>query len=211
MKRYRGVLIFLALALLALAGAVWYYDHTLGYVCLGTAVFVTVSVALMLIGVARREQELMDTVFADNGSAASELIRKVNIPTLILDMNGRIVWRNDALGAVFEGKNVLEVLPNFNPAQPTVQQILLSGINYQVMTMPVRRPNTKKKLLFQYWLDRTEAAHYQRLYTEQMPYVMLVYMDNYEELAGDRQFHGTAVLAEVERLVSELCRRTGGI
>ena len=211
MKRYRGVLIFLAIALLALAGAVWYYNRMLGYLCLGAAGFVTLIVFLLLIGVARRQQQLMDTVFADNDTAASELIRKVDIPVLLMDLNGKIVWRNDALAAVFDGKNVLDVLPNFKPAQPTVQQILLSGTNYQVMTMPVRRRNARKKLLFQYWLDRTEAAHYQRLYTEQMPYVMLVYMDNYEELAGDRQFHGTAVLAEVERLVSELCRRTGGI
>ncbi len=211
MKRYRGVLIFLAIALLALAGAVWYYNRMLGYLCLGAAGFVTLIVFLLLIGVARKQQQLMDTVFADNDTAASELIRKVDIPVLLMDLNGKIVWRNDALAAVFDGKNVLDVLPNFKPAQPTVQQILLSGTNYQVMTMPVRRSNTRKKLLFQYWLDRTEAAHYQRLYTEQMPYVMLVYMDNYEELAGDRQFHGTAVLAEVERLVSELCRRTGGI
>ena len=211
MKRYRGVLIFLAIALLALAGAVWYYNRMLGYLCLGAAGFVTLIVFLLLIGVARKQQQLMDTVFADNDTAASELIRKVNIPVLLMDLNGKIVWRNDALAAVFDGKNVLDVLPNFKPTQPTVQQIRLSGTNYQVMTMPVRRRNARKKLLFQYWLDRTEAAHYQRLYTEQMPYVMLVYMDNYEELAGDRQFHGTAVLAEVERLVSELCRRTGGI
>ena len=211
MKRYRGVLIFLGLALLALAGAVYYYDHMLGYLCLGAAALVTLIVLLLLVGVAKRQQRLMDTVFADNDTAASELIRKVNIPVLLMDLNGKIVWRNDSLTAVFDGKNVLDVLPNFKPTQPTVQQILLSGTNYQVMTMPVRRANTRKKLLFQYWLDRTEAAHYQRLYTEQMPYVMLVYMDNYEELAGDRQFHGTAVLAEVERLVSELCRRTGGI
>ena len=211
MKRYRGVLIFLAIALLALAGAVWYYNRMLGYLCLGAAALVTLIVFLLLIGVARKQQQFMDTVFADNEAAASELIRKVDIPVLLMDLNGKIVWRNDALAAVFDGKNVLDVLPNFKPAQPTVQQILLSGTNYQVMTMPVRRRNARKKLLFQYWLDRTEAAHYQRLYTEQMPYVMLVYMDNYEELAGDRQFHGTAVLAEVERLVAELCRRTGGI
>ena len=211
MKRYRGVLIFLGLALLALSGAVYYYDHMLGYLCLAAAAFVTLIVLLLLVGVAKRQQQLMDSVFADNNTASSELIRRVNIPALLLDLNGKIVWRNDALAAVFDGKNVLDVLPNFKPAQPTVQQILLSGTNYQVMTMPVRRIATRKKLLFQYWLDRTEAAHYQRLYTEQMPYVMLVYMDNYEELAGDRQFHGTAVLAEVERMVSELCRRTGGI
>ena len=211
MKRYRGILIFLPVALLALTGTVWYYDHMLGYLCLGAALLITLIVLLLLIGVSRRQQQLMDSVFADNDSAASDLIRRVDIPVLLLDLKGKIVWRNDALAAVFDGKNVLDVLPNFKPTQPTVQQILLSGTNYQVMTMPVRRANTRKKLLFQYWLDRTEAAHYQRLYTEQMPYVMLVYMDNYEELAGDRQFHGTAVLAEVERLVSELCRRSGGV
>ena len=211
MKRYRGVLIFLLFALLALAGTVYYYDQKLGYLCLGATGVITIIMLLLLLGVARRQQQLMDTVFADNATAASRLIRKVDIPALLMDMNGKIVWRNDTLAAVFEGKNVLELLPNFKPTQPTVQQILLAGTNYQVMTMPVHRVGTKKKLLFQYWLDRTEAVHYQRLYTEQMPYVMLVYMDNYEELAGDRQFHGTAVLAEVERLVSELCRRTGGI
>ncbi len=211
MKWYRVVLIFLLMALLALTGTVYYYDHKLGYVCLGAAAFIMVVMLLMLLGVARRQQQLMDAVFADNATAASKLIRRVDIPVLLMDLNGKIVWRNDAMANVFEGKSVLEVLPNFKPTQPTVQQILLAGTNYQIMTMPVHRVNTKKKLLFQYWLDRTEAAHYQRLYTEQMPYVMLVYMDNYEELAGDRQFHGTAVLAEVERLVSELCRRTGGL
>ena len=38
MKWYRVVLIFLLIALLALAGTVYYYDHKLGYVCLGLRV-----------------------------------------------------------------------------------------------------------------------------------------------------------------------------
>ena len=79
MKRYRGVLIFLFVALVALAGGVWYYDRMLGYLCLGAAAFVTLVVLLLLLGVARRQQRLMDTVFADNDTAASELIRKVDI------------------------------------------------------------------------------------------------------------------------------------
>ena len=91
MKRYRGVLIFLAIALLALAGAVWYYNRMLGYLCLGAAGFVTLIVFLLLIGVARKQQQLMDTVFADNDTAASELIRKVDIPVLLMDLNGKIV------------------------------------------------------------------------------------------------------------------------
>ena len=98
------------LALLVLAGTVYYYNRMLGYLCLGAGAFITLVTLLLLVGVARRQQKLMDTVFADNDTAASELIRQVGIPALLLDLNGKIVWRNDALAAVFDGKNVLDVL-----------------------------------------------------------------------------------------------------
>ena len=107
MKWYRVVLIFLLIALLALAGTVYYYDHKLGYVCLGAAAFIMVVMLLMLLGVARRQQQFMDAVFADNATAASKLIRRVDIPVLLMDLNGKIVWRNDAMANVFEGKSVL--------------------------------------------------------------------------------------------------------
>ena len=68
-----------------------------------------------------------------------------------------------------------------------------------------------RSLILQYWLDRSEAAHYQRLYTEQRPYTALIHVDNYEELTRDSQIRSTAVLAEVEKLVEELCKRLGGI
>ena len=58
MKRYRGVLIFLFVALAALAGGVWYYNNQLGYLCLGAGAFVTLVVLLLLVGVARRQQKL---------------------------------------------------------------------------------------------------------------------------------------------------------
>ena len=211
MKAYKAVLIVLSAALVALAGAVFYWDRAMGLVCLGAALVIVGLMLLLLSRVAHKQQQLMDTVFADNKTAAAQLIRKAGVAALLCDTEGKIVWRNEAFAAIYEGSSVLELLPQYNPLQPTVQQILHAGSSYQVMTMPVQRPQTQRKLLFQYWLDRTEAAHYQRLYTEQMPYVMLVYVDNYEELAGDRQFHGTAVLAEVERLVSELCRSAGGV
>lgn len=73
-----------------------------------------------------------------------------------------------------------------------------------MMSVPVQRENPNaRRLVFQYWIDRTEALHYSRLYEEQMPTVALIYVDNYDELNADQQFHRNAVLAEVERLVSE--------
>ena len=82
-----------------------------------------------------------------------------------------------------------------------------AGNIYQVMSVPVKRNSDEKSMVFQYWLDRTEAAHYQRLFEEQMPYVALIYIDNFEELSADVQFHKTSVFSEVEKLVSDMVLR----
>ena len=211
MKMYRVPLLVLLGLGLALSGLVYYYTPVMGYVCLGGSLVITGVTALLLLGVSRRQQKTMDAVFGDNEGASADLVRRVDIPLLLMDLTGKIVWRNEALAAVYDGRRIEEVLPNFDPQRPRVQQVQLAGTDFQVMTMPVHRPNTDRKLLFQFWLDRTEAVHYQRLYTEQMPYVMLVHVDNYEELSADMQFHGAALLAQVERLVAELCRNLGGI
>ena len=80
------------------------------------------------------------------------------------------------------------------------------------MSVPVQRENPNaRRLTFQYWIDRTEALHYSRLYEEQRPTVALIYVDNYDELNADKQFHRNAVLSEVERLVSEFVTSLEGV
>ena len=204
MKNYRSALLFTGIVLLLASGAALYHDRILGCIALGISLVLMGGLLLLLSGVAHKQQKLMDQVFADNGTAAAQLISHIAIPLLLSDMSGRIVWRNEAMAHLYPSDTLKEALPAFNPAQPAVQQIVWQGSSYQVMTMAVN-------LLLQFWLDRTEAAHYQRLYTEQLPCVMLVYVDNYEDMAGDRQFHGTAVLAEVERLISDTIRNAGGV
>ena len=44
-----------------------------------------------------------------------------------------------------------------------------------------------------------------------MPYVALIYVDNYEELSADVQFHRTSVFSEVERLIADLVKRIDGV
>lgn len=211
MKNYRSALLFTGIVLLLASGAALYHDRILGCIALGISLVLMGGLLLLLSGVAHKQQKLMDQVFADNGTAAAQLISHITIPLLLSDMSGRIVWRNEAMAHLYPSDTLKEALPAFNPAQPAVQQIVWQGSSYQVMTMAVNRPHARRRLLLQFWLDRTEAAHYQRLYTEQLPCVMLVYVDNYEDMAGDRQFHGTAVLAEVERLISDTIRNAGGV
>ena len=213
MKQYRGILIaFGAIAVLG-AGAIAFFtgQYVIAASTLGAALVWLGIMALLLHRIAKKQQARMDRVFRENDSVVASLASNISIPSVIVDLSGRITWRNNAFASLYDGQDIHEVVPEFDGANPIrTLQIELNGSNYQVMNMLVMREK-EKKLVLQYWIDRTEAAHYQRLYTEQRPYAAMILVDNYEELLSDTQIHSTAVLAEVERLISDLSKRLGGL
>lgn len=161
---------------------------------------------------AREAQKRMDDVFSENSGIASKLVNSVGIPCALVESNGTIVWRNEAMAKIFSESDVCRVQPHFDFQAPLVAMPMeLAGSVYQVMSVPVHREKDAREMIFQYWLDRTEAAHYQRLFEEQMPYIALIYIDNYEELSSDVQFHKSSVFSEVERLIADLMHSIDGV
>lgn len=182
------------------------------FVSLGILVmtYLTVIIIACVRDKARRAE--MDNVFNENAGTAAQVIREVNIPCLLVDETGMIVWRNELMEKLYTADDLKDTLPRYNFAKPqTAYPLEIAGGTYQVMSMQVRRKSTDRVLVFQYWIDRTEAAHYQRLFEERMPYVALIYIDNLEELSANREFHRNAVIAEVERLVSASVAEKSGI
>lgn len=155
----------------------------------------------------------VDDIFAQNTSAAAQILDSIDVPALLFDTGGRIIWANEALKEIYDGRDVKRLVPAMDlrfPAQAI--SVDFNGKTYQVMSAPVERNHpSARSLIFQYWLDRTEALHYTRLYEENMPTVALVYVDNYEELTADKQFHRNSVLAEVENRVSDVVNSIHGI
>ncbi len=213
MKQYSGILIAFGTIAAIGAGAIALVTKQY-YVALGVLAVGVVwlgIMALLLRRIAKKQQARMDRVFRENDSAVVSLAGNISIPSAIIDLSGRITWRNNAFSSLFDGQDIHDVVPEFDSEHPIrTLQIDYNGSNYQVMNMLILREK-EKKLVFQYWIDRTEAAHYQRLYTEQRPYVAMILVDNYEELQSDTQIHSTAVLAEVERLIADLSKRIGGL
>ncbi len=213
MKQYSGVLIVYGAVLAVGAGAIALFgrQYVIALAVLGVGLILMGVIALLLNRIAKRQQARMDLVFRENESAVASLVQNVSIPCAIIDLSGRITWRNNAFAGLTSEKNVHEIAPDFDGGHPIrVLQVEYNGANYQVMHILLKRAH-ERQLVFQYWLDRTEAAHYQRLYTEQRPYVAMIFVDNYEELLSDTQVHSTAVLAEVERLIGDLAKRLGGL
>lgn len=170
--------------------------------------------ALLSLRALRREtRAAMDDIFLENSSASAQIMNSIGIPALLFDSDGRILWANAALRDLYDGKDVKKLVPGMDTRFPTqAQPFEHSGRNFQLMSVPVQRENPNaRRLTFQYWIDRTEALHYSRLYEEQRPTVALIYVDNYDELNADKQFHRNAVLSEVERLVSEFVTSLEGV
>ncbi len=213
MKQYRGILIAFAAVLVLGAGAIALFlkHYWIALGVLGVGLLWLLIMALVLHAIAKRQQEQMDRVFRENDSAVVTLADNVSVPCAIMDLTGKITWRNHAFQSLYDGANIRDAVPEFDGKNPIrTLQINWHGSDYQVMNMLIKR-ESEKRLVFQYWLDRTEAVHYQRLYTEQRPYVAMILVDNYEELLSDTQIHSTAVLAEVERMIAELSKRLGGV
>lgn len=212
MKVYRGLLIFTAayFSAVALLG-VLFRQYYAALLMLAIGLILTAVLMLWLRSIHNKQDQLMNRVFRENDGAVSDLIENISIPSLILDETGTVAWSNRAFKTISESRDIREVIPAFDSRNAlNTMHIEHGGKNYQIMNMALQRGGTRK-LVFQYWLDRTEAAHYQRLYTEQRPYVALLYVDNYEDLISDAQIHSTAVLAEVERIITDLVKRLGGV
>jgi len=154
----------------------------------------------------------MNEIFRENDTTAGNVITNIAIPCLLFDGEGRIVWTNDAFSALYSGNDICRLIPNMDPRFPNqAQSIDYNGRSFQLISMPIQRIKSEKRLTFQYWLDRTEALHYSRLYEENMPTIGLVQVDNYDDLLTDRQFHRNTVLSDVEDKISSFVSAINGV
>ncbi len=218
MKKTKTILLPLGVLLCVLCGAIFVSGWFQGRRLIASAVAFGVSLIVFFVSFAmeRRQQKAMqkrmDDVFAENSEISAKLVNLVSIPCALIERDGKIAWRNASMQKIFAEPDICRAQPHFDFAAPLVATPMEHAGNvYQVMSVPVNRESDERAMLFQYWLDRTEAAHYQRLFEEQMPYVALIYIDNYEELSADVQFHKTSVFSEVERLIADLVKEIDGV
>lgn len=156
--------------------------------------------------------EFNDT-FDDDYGAIFKVMRDIALPCCIFDSDGRILWRNGAFRQLYDGHHIRSVLPELDPsAESMAMAAHYSGRDFQIFNSHIERKKPhSRSLTFQYWLDRTEALHYSRIYEEQMPTVALIYVDNYDELIGDKQFRRNETMVEVEQRIAKFAASADGI
>lgn len=197
-----------SIALMLLVRPVWF-----GVGVCGIGVLALIVGIILLSSYSRSMQAALDDIFKQNASVSAQIIAAINIPAVLFDNNGRIIWTNNAFSSLYTGKDIRTLIPNLDTRNPTqAQSFEHGGRTFQLMSMPVQRAHSRARpLTFQYWIDRTEAIHYSRLYEEQLPTVALIYVDNYDELNADKQFQRNFVLGEVEKHVGEFAASVAGM
>lgn len=211
-KSIRNILIIASLLCIALCLYLFYYQNIASVAVAGSALLLIIISFPIIHSHEKRMQEQLDKVLVENASAAAKLISLVNVPCMIFSESGRIIWRNEVMKRLYSGADIKSLPEVCNPKHRNQSATMeYSNGSYHVINMPIEREHASKKLIFQYWINRTEAEHYRRLFEEQMPCVALVYVDNFEELNADSQFYRNTVLTEVERLISKMANDVEGV
>ena len=90
----------------------------------GAALGVVILLLLICRGVerkwARERQERMDDVFSENAALRTRLIDRIAIPCALIEPGGTIVWRNETLQKVYEGRDIRQIQPSFDFSAPLV-------------------------------------------------------------------------------------------
>ena len=91
------VLVPIAILCALMGIIIGYFDIRVGVAAVAVSLIVLLFCLRALATDANKQQQVMDTVFTENATAAGRLIADVNIPCMIFDKSGRIIWRNAAL------------------------------------------------------------------------------------------------------------------
>lgn len=203
-------------ALVIIAGAVLLFladEKLASYILLGVGTLAAVLAFVTVEKYKRKAEEELDNLFMQNSTAVNSIITGLSVPCVIFNTHGKILWRNNAFKRIYSGRNIKELDGMPDPSAPPRSTLYsMNGMDFQIYTQPVKREGRENNLVqFQYWIDRTEAIHYKRIFEERVPCVALIYVDNYEELAQDKYFAKASVMSQVEKYVAEFAETAKGI
>ena len=77
------------------------------------------AVGMVIVGARWRQlQQECDDIFLENSSAAASIINTIDVPALIFDELGRIIWSNEALDELYMGRDIKKLIPSLDPHLP---------------------------------------------------------------------------------------------
>ena len=147
----------------------------------------------------------------------AKLARELDVPYVILEENGKIIWKNQRFTDVFasEGKSMIaDILPELDPATLTKSRKQIVCIyrdrKYRVELRPTKIDDVPKLAVFFY--DETELRNLIKKFDDNIAVVGLIYLDNYEEaMESVEEVKRSLLIALVDRKVSKYIGDLDGV
>jgi len=232
LKAYLLWPIILTVLLLCMNLSIYVIDNKAGFVMTGF-VFVYFIMAISIYFSKRNKitSELVRYAM-DYGQVQKRLLKELNLPYAILDVDGRMQWGNDEFMDIIHEKNAArhnisaifpeiteEALPK--KEKDEVLHLTLHGRNYMVLLRKVIAPDfdddvnwnfndvesawdDRNALIAMYLYDETESITLLKENKEQKLITALLYIDNYEEaLESIGEVRRSLLTALVDRKINK--------
>lgn len=223
--------VIMTVPLLAMNLSIYAISRKAGYVMTGfTFIYFAMTSAFYL---SRRNKIASDLVHyaMDYGQVQKRLLKELNLPYAILDLDGRLQWGNDEfMDIIMERSAAKRSITNIIPEitvdtlpkkeEDEILHISLHGRNYKVLLRKVVAPDfeegsfdihdhenlweDRNALIAMYLYDETEIVTLLKENKEQRLVTGLLYIDNYEEaLESIDEVRRSLLTALVDRKVNK--------
>jgi cyclic-di-AMP phosphodiesterase len=224
--------IILTSVLLCMNLSIYMIDRLAGYVMTAfTVIYFAMALTVYLVKRHKIAAELVRYAM-DYGQVQKRLLKELNLPYAILDLEGRMQWGNDEFMDIIQEKSAArrsisnifpeiteEVLPK--KEMDEILHVVLHGRNYKVLLRKVITPDfeddvsfhlydsesawdDRNALIAMYLYDETEIISLLKENKEQKLITGLLYIDNYEEaLESIDEVRRSLLTALVDRKINK--------
>ncbi len=224
--------IILTAMLLCMNLSIYAIDKKAGFVMTGfTAIYFAMAMAIYLSKRHKIASELVRYAM-DYGQVQKRLLKELNLPYAILDVEGRMQWGNDEFMDIILEKNaakrsISNIFPDITEdslpkkEKDEVFHVTLHGRDYKVLLRKVIAPDfdedvnwnfndaesawdDRNALIAMYLYDETEIITLLKVNKEQKLVTGLLYIDNYEEaLESIDEVRRSLLTALVDRKINK--------
>ena len=229
LKKHWSWSLGLSFTLFLLAAAVFWIDHKAGFVVLA---FTVVYLGIVLVLYLRFRSRILNSLLEFASSyeqTEGEMLRQIEIPVTMVDMEGRVIWMNEAFSTLTErpekfSRNInvifpelaAELLPVSGPDKDIqllykerdyvarIQRVSLTNLIQETELLEEVVSDTGSFFYMIYLIDETELNQLRQENHDQKNAVALAYIDNYEEaLDGIDEVHSSLMNVLVDREINK--------
>ncbi len=229
MRIYYRWPVFLLIVLAALSLIGFFSDFRVGLSIAAAAVVYLIAMLIFYFVFRRSIKKRLTEFGASYAQAQNQLLRQVEIPFLLIDASGDVLWSNKTFRSLFGVKKRSGLLSSIFPELENAEykkihtiQVTSGERTYALHCAPFRIESAREladlsdqstPALFNiYLIDETDLLYYRQTLAEERAVMALIYIDNYEEVMEGVEYVRRSLLsALLERKLNKYISQYGGL